>query len=114
MQESKWQALYRQEARVLGELGAILARVDLPDVEVRLPDSLARRAVTAWEREHDEGSGEPETYEQRAQRHRAATLSLIGLSITERGRWEGDEVVVALSPDLIGVAVDAADDLPAT
>jgi hypothetical protein len=44
--------------------------------------------------------------------HRAAALSLIGLSITERGRWEGEEVLVALDPVLIGNAVDAADDLP--
>jgi hypothetical protein len=50
----------------------------------------------------------------RVQRQRAGTLGLIGLSIKELGRVEGDEVIVDLSPDLIGVALDAADDLPTT
>ncbi len=45
-------------------------------------------------------------------RHRAAALSLIGLSITESGRPDGDEVIVALDPVFIGNAVDSADDLP--
>jgi hypothetical protein len=60
------------------------------------------------------GPDEPETYEQGVQRQRAGTLGLIGLSIKELGRVEGDEVIVDLSPDLIGVALDAADDLPTT
>jgi len=55
---------------------------------------------------------DPETFEQRVQRHRAATLALIGLSIVNGGHWEADEMVVELGPDLIGVAVDASDDLP--
>jgi hypothetical protein len=68
-------------------------------------------ALAAWQRDHDEGPLEPETYEQRAQRHRAAMLSLIGLSIETSGRWEDDHVVVALSADLIGIALYAAEDL---
>jgi hypothetical protein len=32
--------------------------------------------------------------------------------VEERGRAEGDEVVVDLSPDVIGSALEAADDLP--
>ncbi len=110
--ENESQRLYRAKARALGELGAILARADLPLVEVRLPSSLAEQAVSAWESGSDAPIDERETYEQRVQRHRAGTLGLIGLSITECGRWHDDEVVVDLSPDLIGVAVDAADDLP--
>jgi hypothetical protein len=39
------------------------------------------------------------------------TLALIGLSITERGRWEGHEVVVELDPVFIGNAVDAVNHL---
>jgi hypothetical protein len=74
---------------------------------------LAEAAVTAWEREANEGPLDPETFEQRVQRHRAGTLGLIGLSIVNGGRWEDDEVFVELSPDLIGMAVDASDDLPA-
>ncbi|MFI4992102.1 MAG: hypothetical protein ACHQCH_00605 [Solirubrobacterales bacterium] len=81
-------------------------------MEVRLPRRLAERAVAAWERDDGEGPLDPETYEQAAQRHRAATLSLIGLNIAEHGRWEGDEVVVELDPVFIGNAVDATDDLP--
>lgn len=111
-EESKWQQLYRSEARVLGELGSVLASASLPQVEVRLPRELAEQAVAAWERADNEGALDPETYEQRTQRHRAATLSLIGLSISERGRWEDAEVIVELDPTFIGLAVDAADDLP--
>ncbi len=52
-----------------------------------------------------------ETFEQRVQRLRAGTLALIGLSIVERGRREGDEVVVDLGWGLIGAAVEAGDDV---
>jgi hypothetical protein len=79
---------------------------------VRLPRALAEKAVAAWKREGDEGPLDPETFEQRILRYRAGTLGLIWLSISELGRWDGDEVVVELSPDLIGMALDAADDLP--
>ena len=80
-------------------------------VEIRLPHSLAESAVNAWEREGDVGPGGPETFEQRVQRHRAGTLALIGLAIKERGVPDGDKVVVELTPDLIGVAVEAADEI---
>jgi hypothetical protein len=70
------------------------------------------KAVAAWERDDTEGDLDSETYEQRVQRHRAGTLALIGLAISERGRWEADEVVVELHPEELGVAMDAADDLP--
>lgn len=110
MSETETQRQYREDARVLGEIGALLARADLPRVTVRLPVSLARLAVEAWNRNH-EGKSDPESYEQRAMRHRAGALGLIGLSVEERGRADGDEVVVDLSPDLVGNAIDAADDL---
>jgi hypothetical protein len=112
MDETEWQQRYREEARTLGELGWAFACSKLPRVEVRLPRALAEKAVAAWERDGDEGPPAPEDHEQRVQRHRAATLSLIGLSITNCGRWESDAVVVELSPDLIGNAVNASDDLP--
>jgi len=111
MAETDRRRLYREEARVLGEIGALLARTDLPRVTVRLPAVLARAAVAAWQRD-DEGEPDPESYEQRVVRHRAGALALIGLAVEERGRTEGDQVVVDLSPDLIGNAVHAADDLP--
>jgi len=97
---------------VAGEVGTVLLDQSLPQVEVRLPRNLAELAVAAWERDDGEGPLDPETYEQSRQRNHAGTLALIGLSITERGRWEGDEVVVELDPVFIGNAVDAADDLP--
>jgi hypothetical protein len=111
MEETDRQRQYREEARVLGEIGIVLARSDLPTVTVRLPSALARAAVEAWRRA-DEGQPDPESYEQRVQRHRAGALALIGLAAEERGRAEGDEVVVELSPDVIGNALNAADDLP--
>jgi hypothetical protein len=105
------QRLYREEARLLGEIGAVLARADLPLVTVRLPASLAQAALAAWHRD-DDNELDPESYEQRVVRHRAGALALIGLAVEERGRIEGDEVVVDLYPDVIGSAVEAADDLP--
>jgi hypothetical protein len=112
MAETEWQRQYRDDAQVLGELGWSLSRAELPAVEVRLPRALGEKAVAAWDREGNEGPLDRENYEQRVLRRRAGTLGLIGLSIVERGRWGVDEVVVPLGPDLIGVAVDAADDLP--
>jgi hypothetical protein len=111
MNETDRQRGYREDARLLGEIGAVLARTELPPVTVRLPSPLARAALEAWQHD-DEGEPDPESYEQRVLRHRAGALGLIGLSIEQRGRAEGDEVVVELSPDLIGNALDAADDLP--
>jgi hypothetical protein len=111
-EESRWQRLYRDEALALAEIGAMWSRIDLPRIEVRLPRDLADRAVTAWERDDNEGPVEPETHEQRTLRHRAGSLGLIGLAIQERGRWEDGRVVVELNPSEIGVAIDASDDLP--
>jgi hypothetical protein len=103
---------YQRDARTLGELGRVLVRAPLPKVQVRLPKPLAEQAVAAWEWDDDGGSVDSETCEQRVVRSRAAALALIGLSITEGGRWEADEVVVDLDPNLIGMAINAADDLP--
>jgi hypothetical protein len=111
MNETDKQQLYREEARVLGEIGAVLALAELPRVTVCLPSTLARAAVAAWHR-NDEGEPDSENYEQRVLRHRAGALALIGLAVEEQGRAESDEVVVDLSPDLIGDAMTAADDLP--
>ena len=108
MGETAHQQLYRKDAATLAEIGAVLARAELPTIEVRLPETLARAAVEAWEYD-DEGPVGAETPEQRLQRSKAATLALIGLAVKERGRADGSEVVVALSPDLIGLAVEAAD-----
>jgi hypothetical protein len=112
MDETNRQRGYRDDARVLGEIGAILARADMPRITVTLPAPLAQAALEAWQRD-DEGEPDPESREQRAIRHRAATLALIGLAVEESGRTDGEFVVVELWPDLIGTALEAADDLPA-
>jgi hypothetical protein len=103
--------LWGQDARVLAEVGSAFAETDIPSVEVRLPQTLADLALAAWERE-DADATVKETCEQRLIRHRAAALALIGLAIRERGRREGGEIIVELSPDLVGAALTAADDLP--
>jgi hypothetical protein len=113
MDETEPQKTWRRELRVLGEAGAVFNEASLPEIEVRLPRHLAEQAVAAWERDDGEAPLAPESYEQSVQRRRAATLALIGLAITNAGRWDGDEVVVELHPVFIGVAMDAADDLPA-
>jgi hypothetical protein len=111
MAETEWEKLYIEEAETLGKIGALLVRAEMPKIEVRLPRTLAEAAVAAWEREDDDGadSGE-ESCEQRVVRHRAAALALIGLSVTERGKWDEDGVTVALDPVFIATAVDASDD----
>jgi hypothetical protein len=111
MAETDRQRLYREEARLLGEIGAVLARADLPKVTVRLPATLANEALAAWQRDDDDEL-DPESHQQRVVRHRAGTLALIGLAVAEHGRVEGAEVLVDLSPDVIGSALNAADDLP--
>ena len=78
-------------------------------MEVRLPAELARQAVAAWARDDTVPLVGPEPLADRRTRHLAGTLALIGLTVTERGRTEGDEVVVALPVELAGVGMDAAD-----
>jgi hypothetical protein len=109
MAEEERQELYREDATALREIGTILAAADLPRIEIRLPRRLAERAVAAWQRD-EYGSAPTETAEQRSARHKAAALALIGLSIETDGRWDGDHVAVGLSPNLIGDALNAADD----
>ena len=111
MVDTEAQAQYRRDASVLAVLGSRFAAMKLPDVEVRMPRALADTAVAAWERD-DEGAPDPEDLEQRTQRHRAASLALIGLSIVNGGRSEDDEIIVGLHPGLIGDALTVADDLP--
>lgn len=97
------------EAATLAELGEFLRQADLPPVTVRLPADLAARAVAAWHRDDTVPLVDPEPLADRHTRHLAGTLALIGLTISERGRTEGTEVVVDLPVELVGVAMDAAD-----
>jgi hypothetical protein len=110
----EYHELWAGDARVLADIGLALTSRDLPPVEVRLPGALAELAVGAWERDDSEsGSTAGETIEQRQVRHRAAALALIGLAVNELGWRDGGDVVVELSPDLIGDAFRAADEMPA-
>ena len=103
----------RLDALLLAEIGQRLTDVSLPGVVVRLPSALADRAAAAWDRDDGGGPLGPENAADRLRRDRAATLALIGAAVRDRGRREGDEVVVELGADLITQAVDAADDIPA-
>jgi hypothetical protein len=49
--------------------------------------------------------------EELRERWRQGTLALIGAAVRERGRRDGDEVVVELGAELIALAVDAGDDV---
>jgi predicted Zn-dependent protease len=102
--------VYRREAELLGELGAVFAELDLSTIEVQLPRRVAELALAAWQREGDDGPPAPETFEQRVMRHRTATLSLIGMSIDSAGRWADNHVKVRLHPQFVGEALAAADD----
>jgi hypothetical protein len=86
--ETDRQRRYREDARVLGEIGAFLSRADVPRISVRLPSALARAALEAWQHE-EEGGPDPESFEQRVIRHRAATLGNIGHSVERSGRGDG-------------------------
>jgi hypothetical protein len=69
---------------------------------------LAERAAAAWDRD-EVGPLGPEDAGARLARNRAATLALIGAAVRERGRREGDDVVVELGAELIAQALDAAE-----
>ncbi len=88
---------------------AIGAHLDpqISRIRVRLPRSVAESAVAAWDREELGGIGE-ESREEYELRDDAAELALIGLAITSRGVWDGEEVVVDLDVAQISAALQAA------
>ncbi|MFF3127563.1 hypothetical protein ACFVRD_35930 [Streptomyces sp. NPDC057908] len=97
---------YRADSKVLAAIGEhVDAQVDR--VTVRLPRAVAEAAMDAWERDELGDLGK-ETHEQYALRDQAGDLALIGLVISERGRWEGEEVVIDLDVVFAGAAVRAS------
>ncbi|MEV0617874.1 hypothetical protein AB0I81_31440 [Nonomuraea sp. NPDC050404] len=97
---------YLDDSKVLAAIGAYVdAQVGL--VTVRLPRAVAGAAVDAWEREELGGLG-AETREQFAVRSQAAELALIGLVISQSGRWEGEDLVVDLDVASAGAALRAS------
>ncbi|MGW4324379.1 hypothetical protein ACWEKR_00655 [Nocardia sp. NPDC004573] len=76
-------------------------------ISVRLPRSAAESAVSAWNRD-ESCEIENESRAQYELRDAAAELALIGLAITTRGVWDGDEVVVDLDVVQVAAALRAA------
>ncbi|MGW6980621.1 hypothetical protein ACWGE1_14420 [Streptomyces sp. NPDC054932] len=105
MKDHEQYVRYRQDRTVLVAIGAHLdpraARIS-----VRLPRPLAEAAVAAWDREELGGTGE-ESREECELRADAAELAFIGLAISSRGTWDGDEVVVDLEVEHIAAALQA-------
>lgn len=109
--ETANQRQWRVDAELLASIRAHLIAAGVAKVEVRLPAKLGRQTIKAWDRDDEQdGKVDTETREQPAVRRKAATLALIGLSISESGRFEGEDVVVTLSADLVGNAVAVSDD----
>ena len=104
-------AIWRDDAELLAEIGRCLFVQDLR-VSVRLPASLATRALAAWERDDPENEiPEDENPSERTVRHQAGSLALIGLAIENRsGASDADHVTVELDAWQIGAALDAADE----
>jgi hypothetical protein len=100
-------ARWALDGQVLAQIGRALMAQSL-EFQIRVPRELADAAVAAWQRDSAGPLGE-ETEEQRSARHRGAYLGLIGLSLEERGRPDGDDVVVKLDAWFIGEALNAAD-----
>lgn len=107
-------ARYRADESVLAAIGREFHR-QATAVEVSIPKALADLAVASWERDETETTEGvlAEAPQERQARHRSGALALIGLTIIERGRVDGDVVVVEVNSWQIGDALDAADDLGA-
>jgi hypothetical protein len=105
-QYQRWAA----DGRVLADIGRSLNGQEIR-VKVRIPKTLADQAVKAWERSDEEPMADPESPEQRASRHRAGALALVGLAISEGGQTDGEEVIVDLGARQIGDALNAGDGL---
>lgn len=109
MDDDRLRSVWLADETVLAAIGGALAPQE-PEVEVRLPRGLADAAVRAWQRTDDAVTTGEETCEQRVVRGRAGALALIGAELEDRGRADGEEVVVRLSAWLVGDALGAADD----
>lgn len=100
---------YLRDADTLAHIGAAIFPQPTK-VRVRLPGNLADLALAAWQRDDDSSPSGPETTEQRAARHQAGTLALIGLCIEQTCQPDNDEVVCELDSWYVGMALEAADD----
>ncbi|MFQ6227916.1 hypothetical protein [Nocardia sp. NPDC002869] len=105
MDDQDQYARYAADRQVLRTIGAHFDR-QIGRVEVRIPRATAESAMAAWNRDESDDIGE-ESREQGALRADAAELALIGLAISERGVWNGDDVVVDLDIERIAAALRA-------
>jgi hypothetical protein len=101
--------LWERDASILPAIGQLIAGQPT-EIEIRLPREMAEQAIAIWKRDGSEGAIENESPAQWKIRHRAASVSLIGLSIESTGRAEGDEVVFTTDAWFVGHALDAADE----
>ncbi len=106
MTEQEPNTRYLDDSKALVAIGEWIAPRVQP-VSVRLPLELAEAAVAAWNRDETGEIGE-ETADQYALRDRAAELALIGLAVFERGRRDGEDVVVDLHALSVAAAIHAA------
>ncbi|MFF3595366.1 hypothetical protein [Kitasatospora indigofera] len=106
MVDQEQYARYRDDSKVLAAIGEHVA-AQAARVTMRLPRAVAEAAVDAWERDELGGRG-PDSHEEYLLRDRAAELAFVGLAISERGRWEGEEVVIDLDVASAGAALRAS------
>ncbi|MFJ8435854.1 hypothetical protein ACIQ9P_31585 [Kitasatospora sp. NPDC094019] len=104
MVDEKRYALYREEAKALAAIGEHV-HAQVGRVTVRLPRAVAQAAVDAWERDDSDDGLRGETIEQYEVRGRAGDVALIGLVISDHGRWDDEEVVVDLDVSCAGSAL---------
>jgi hypothetical protein len=101
-----------RDSQVLQEIGRFFDNQGSLAMEVRLSRSLAEAALAAWERDDEVATvgdlTRVETPEEKRLRHRAGTLALIGLELSQQGLGSADEVTVSLRAVLIGQALEAA------
>jgi hypothetical protein len=103
---------WHEESLVLHEIGTYLSQTKHP-VEVRLPRALADLALNSWQREGFEEFIAVETSEQHRIRSEAASLALIGLTLSQGFVQDGDEVIFQLDACFVGAAIEAAHEIEA-
>jgi len=101
--------LWENDANLLAEVGRVLF-VQPTRIAVRLPRTLAERALAAWQRDDSTGGPSDASLAQGIVRQRAASVALIGLAIKNEGLAGDDDVVVTLDAREIGDALEAADE----
>jgi hypothetical protein len=106
MTEQRIRRRWAKDAILLGKLGRHLEPQRL-EVKVTLPRSLVIQAIAKWNREDGDFVMKRETGAERRVRHRAGSLGLIGLHLSEQKIGKGKMVIVRLPAHLVGDALNA-------